>query len=45
MYCEGIQQIENDFIFALRKVNRYKIKGKTLLLYEDKLPLLELESE
>lgn len=45
MYCEGVQQTENDFFSALRKVNRFEIKGKTLLLLEDKTPLLELESE
>jgi hypothetical protein len=45
MYCEGIQQIENDFFSALTKVNRFEVKNKKLLLYQDKLLLLELESE
>ncbi|HYM92808.1 MAG TPA: META domain-containing protein [Chitinophagaceae bacterium] len=45
MYCEGVQQTENDFFSALRKVNRFEIKNKKLLLYEDKIPLLELENE
>lgn len=45
MYCEGIQQTENDFFSALRKVNRFEIKGKALLMYEDKLLMLQLESE
>lgn len=45
MYCEGIQQTENDFFAALTKVNRFEAKNKRLLLYQDKLLLLELESE
>lgn len=45
MYCEGIQQTEDDFFKALLKVNRLEIKNKNLLLYQDKLLLLELESE
>lgn len=45
MFCEGIQQTENDFFNALRKVNRFEIKNKSLILYKDKMPLLELESE
>lgn len=45
MYCEGIQQTENDFFSALMKVNRFELKNKELLLYRDKLLMLELESE
>jgi heat shock protein HslJ len=45
MYCESAQQIENDFFNALSKVNNFEIKGKKLLLYEDKTPLLELEKD
>ncbi len=45
MYSEGIQQTENDFFAALTKMNRFEVKNKKLLLYQDKLLLLELESE
>ena len=45
MYCEGVQQTEDDFFKQLEKVNRFEIKGKTLLLYKDKEVLLEFESE
>lgn len=45
MYCEGVQQIENDFFNALSKVNRFEIKGKKLFLYEGRMLLLELGSE
>jgi META domain len=43
VYCEGVQPTESDFFSALRKINRYVIKHSTLLLYQDKLLLLELE--
>jgi heat shock protein HslJ len=45
MYCDGIQQTENDFFTALTKMNRFEVKNKKLLLYQDKLLLLELESD
>lgn len=45
MYCEGIQQTENDFFAALTKANRFEVKNKKLFLYQGKLLLLELESE
>jgi len=45
MYCEGVQAIEDKFFELLGKVNRYEIKVKTLLLYDDTDVLLELVSE
>ena len=45
MYCEGVQSTEDAFFKQLGKVNRFVIKGKTLLLYRDKDVLLEFESE
>lgn len=45
MYCEGIQQTEDAFFKQLGKVNRFAIKGKALLLYQDKEVLLEFQSE
>lgn len=41
MYCDGIQPAEDAFFEQLRKVNRFEIKDKTLLLYRDKEVLLE----
>ncbi|NOT52790.1 MAG: META domain-containing protein [Chitinophagaceae bacterium] len=45
MYCEGVQQTEDTFFKQLEKVNRFEIKNKTLLLYQDKYLLLEFEAE
>jgi len=45
MYCEGVQEKEDAFFSVLEKVNRFKIKGKKLFLYQDKSLLIELESE
>lgn len=45
MYCEGVQQTEDAFFRQLAKVNRFEVKGKALILYQDKEVLLELESE
>ena len=45
MYCEQVQQIENDFLGHLQKVNHFEIKDKTLLLYQDKEILLEFLAE
>ena len=45
MYCEGIQQTEDTFFKQLEKVNRFEIKDKVLLLYNDKDLVLEFESE
>lgn len=41
MYCEQVQQIENNYLGSLEKVTRYEIKGKSLFLYNDKDLLLE----
>ncbi len=43
LYCQGVSQTENDFFDALRKVNRFEIKGGWLILYQDKTDLLEFE--
>jgi heat shock protein HslJ len=45
MYCEGVQQTEEDFFKQLQKVNRFEIKDKALLLYKNKEVLLEFQSE
>ncbi len=45
MYCEGVQETENNFLKSLGEVNRYDIKGKMLSLYKDKELLLELTEE
>ncbi|HMK25810.1 MAG TPA: META domain-containing protein [Chitinophagaceae bacterium] len=45
MYCEGIQQTEDSFFKQLEKVNKFKVKNKSLLLYKDKNVVLEFESE
>ncbi len=44
MYCEEVQKIEDTFLKQLEKVNRFEIKGKTLLLYSDAALLLEFEA-
>ena len=41
MYCEQVQQVENQFLGCLEKVTRYEIKDKSLFLYKDKELLLE----
>jgi heat shock protein HslJ len=41
MYCEEVQKTEDAFFKQLEKVNRFEIKGNTLLLYSDKDLLLE----
>src|SRR6188474_1969891 len=41
MFCEAVQQIENDFLKRLKNANRFEIKDKTLFLYHDKEKLLE----
>ena len=43
MYCDAVQSTEDVFFMQLRKADRYDIKGKTLLLYKGKKPLLEFE--
>lgn len=45
MYCEAVQQIENDFLKRLKNVNRFEIKDKALFLYRDKEKLLEFLAE
>ncbi|MBK8952097.1 MAG: META domain-containing protein [Chitinophagaceae bacterium] len=45
MYCDGVQQTEDSFFGQLEKINRFKIKDKTLLLYDDSNLLLEFTSE
>lgn len=41
MYCEEVQKIEDAYFKQLGKVNRFEIKGKNLLLYNDKDLVLE----
>lgn len=45
MYCEQVQQIENKYFNQLGKVNRFEIKEKTLVLYNEKDKLLEFAVE
>jgi len=45
MYWEGVQETENTFFKLLGIVNRFEVKEKTLLLYQDKELLLEFASE
>lgn len=45
MYCEGVQQIEDAFLKQLEKVNRFDVKDKNLVFYQDETVLLEFESE
>lgn len=45
MYCEGVQQTEDAFFKQLERVNRFEIKDRTLLLYQDKDVLLEFAAE
>lgn len=41
MYCDGVQQVEDKFFQQLNKINRFKIKDKTLWLLRDDEVLLE----
>jgi heat shock protein HslJ len=45
MYCEQVQQIENKYLGHLGKITRYEIRGKNLLLYNDKELMLEFAAE
>jgi heat shock protein HslJ len=45
MYCEQVQQIENKYLGKLGKANRFEIKDKTLVLYNEKQKLLEFAAE
>lgn len=44
MFCEQVQKIETDFFAALSKVNRYEIKGNSLLMYQGEKLVLEFGS-
>ena len=41
MYCEDIQESEDAYLKSLSAANRFEIKGGTLLIYMDKMLLLE----
>ena len=45
MYCEQVQQVETKYLGHLGKISRYEIKGKNLLLYNDKELMLEFSAE
>ena len=45
MYCEAVQQIENDFLKRLGVANRFEVRDKTLVIYHNKEKLLELLAE
>ena len=45
MYCEQVQQVENKYLDHLGKITRYEIRGKNLLLYNDKDLMLEFLAE
>ena len=45
MYCDEVQKTENSFFAQLNKVNRFEIKGNVLLLYHDKILLLEMVAD
>ena len=45
MYCEQVQQVENKFLAALQKIDRFEIKANSLFLYADKEMLLEFVAE
>ena len=45
MYCEEVQQTEDLFLKLLGKVTSFKLKNKTLLLFQDKELLIEFVSE
>ena len=45
MYCEQVQEVENKYLGHLGKITRYEIKGKNLLLYNDKELMLEFSVE
>lgn len=45
MYCEAVQPIENKFFNSLRTANRFELKDKSLILYNDKQLLLEFSAE
>ena len=45
MYCEQAQPVENKYFGHLGKITRYEIRGKNLLLYNDKELMLEFSTE
>ncbi len=45
MYCEEVQPIENEFLGDLQKVNHYEIRNSRLILYQDRIKLLEFQPE
>ena len=45
MYCEQVQQTENQFLGNLRKVNRFEVDDNKLRLFENKTLLLEFTAE
>lgn len=45
MYCDGVQQTEDNFFSMLQKVNRFEVKNKSLFLLNGSKVLLEFESE
>ncbi len=45
MYCEEVQKIENEFLSALGKINRYEISNNKLILFHDKNKLLEFSPD
>ena len=45
MYCEQVQNIENKFLAALQKIDRFEIKGNSLFFYANKEMLLKFVAE
>jgi heat shock protein HslJ len=45
MYCEEVQQTEDDFFRLLEKVNKFEVKVKTLIFYQGKDAILEFYAD
>ena len=45
MFCEGVQETEDNFFHRLGLVNRFEIRNKNLFLYREKELLLEFTGE
>lgn len=45
MYCEDVQQTEDDFFRLLGKVNKFELTAKVLVLYQGKNAVLEFFAE
>jgi heat shock protein HslJ len=45
MYCEAVQQTENQFFSLLDKVTSFQVTGKKLSLYAGEVLVLEFEKE